>query len=104
MDATIRPQIGLHDDKLALQGYLPNEKQKECLSGTVGADDEASACSAVGYPIDILQDGLYLALPADLNMLQSEAGHDASPERLDDRIAVAGSNRLLLGQGLCVLE
>ena len=79
-------------DEALLERDLAHEVQEERLARAVGADDEAHAAAPVGDPLDVLEEGRDLVSAADLDVLEPAPRHDASAQRLEDRVADAGAD------------
>jgi len=69
---------------------LSDEEQEERFARAILADNEPHGRAAVGDTVDVFDHRLDLALAAHLDVLKPNARHDASPERIEDRVAVPG--------------
>jgi hypothetical protein len=82
----------LYHHEILRNRELPDKKEEEGLAGSIFAYHAAECRAARGDMIEVAQHSLDLAFPANLDVLQSEPGHHAGPERADDDVAILGFN------------
>ena len=58
--------------------------QQEALARSVATNEEAEARPAVCHEVKVVQERLNLALAANGDVREPDAGHDAALERVDD--------------------
>src|SRR3954464_3560062 len=86
----LRRQIGVGGDKPSLDHHAAGEIEEEGLSGAVVANNEADGGTAVGDPLNVLQDLLHLAPSPHLHVLQACPRYNAGAKRLYERVPLLG--------------
>ena len=84
-----RVEVGVQRDQLALRGDRAHEVEEEGLPRAVVADDEPRRGAAVGDPVDVGEQRLDFARPADLDQVLPGSRHDTRAQRLDQGVALA---------------
>ena len=94
MQASLERDVGVGDDEPSLERNGAGEVQEEALAGTISADDEANGGAALLDALEVLEDGADLIETPDLKVAQADAGNDAGPQRLNDRIPFTRLDRI----------
>ena len=84
----------MNRDAFSLERNQPDQVGEECLAGTILADHEPNRGSSVGDPIDVAQQRGDLRGSAYLYVRQTDTGHDAGTQCLDDRVPLLRLDRL----------
>ena len=92
VDAPIRREIAVHGHDVLLQRGRADQVKEEALSAAVLSNHESDRRPPVDDPVQIPQQRRHLARAPDLDVLEPASGHHTGCQRLENRIAITGTD------------